>query len=75
MVVLCCILVVTGFLPSPISRSSLSSPPSQVYMYVHGIFFEALEYLRIHSTMLLVWIRPSGRAPHSADANKDGFML
>ena len=30
MVVLCCILVVTGFLPSPISRSSLSSPPSQV---------------------------------------------
>ena len=46
-----------------------------MYMYVHGIFFEALEYLRIHSTMLLVWIRPSGRAPHSADANKDGFML
>ena len=31
MVVLCCILVVTGFLPSPISRSSLSSPPSQVF--------------------------------------------
>ena len=31
MVVLCCIVVVTGFLPSPVSRSSLSSPPSQVY--------------------------------------------
>ena len=30
MVVLCCIVVVTGFLPSPVSRSSLSSPPSQV---------------------------------------------
>ena len=33
MVVLCCILVVTGFLPSPISRSSLSSPPSQVFLH------------------------------------------
>ena len=31
MVVLCCIVVVTGFLPFPVSRSSLSSPPSQVY--------------------------------------------
>ena len=30
MVVLCCIVVVTGFLPFPVSRSSLSSPPSQV---------------------------------------------
>ena len=30
MVVLCCIVVVTGFLLSPVSRSSLSSPPSQV---------------------------------------------
>ncbi len=32
MVVLCCIVVVTGFLPFPVSRSSLSSPPSQVDM-------------------------------------------
>ena len=32
MVVLCCIVVVTGFLPSPVSRSSLSSPPSQVIL-------------------------------------------
>ena len=32
MVVLCCIVVVTGFLPSPVSRSSLSSPPSQVLL-------------------------------------------
>ena len=31
MVVLCCIVVVTGFLPFPVSRSSLSSPPSQVW--------------------------------------------
>ena len=30
MVVLCCIVVVTGFLPFLVSRSSLSSPPSQV---------------------------------------------
>ena len=30
MVVLCYIVVVTGFLPFPVSRSSLSSPPSQV---------------------------------------------
>ena len=35
MVVLCCIVVVTGFLPSSISRSSLSSPPSQVYIYIY----------------------------------------
>ena len=35
MVVLCCILVVTGFLPSPISRSSLSSPPSQVFSFFY----------------------------------------
>ena len=33
MVVLCCIVVVTGFLPSPVSRSSLSSPPSQVFFH------------------------------------------
>ena len=33
MVVLCCIVVVTGFLPSPVSRSSLSSPPSQVFFF------------------------------------------
>ena len=33
MVVLCCIVVVTGFLPFPVSRSSLSSPPSQVIFY------------------------------------------
>ena len=35
MVVLCCIVVVTGFLPFPVSRSSLSSPPSQVYIYIY----------------------------------------
>ena len=33
MVVLCCIVVVTGFLPFPVSRSSLSSPPSQVSIH------------------------------------------
>ena len=33
MVVLCCIVVVTGFLPFLVSRSSLSSPPSQVCIY------------------------------------------
>ena len=35
MVVLCCIVVVTGFLPFPVSRSSLSSPPSQVLLSKH----------------------------------------
>ena len=34
MVVLCCIVVVTGFLPFLVSRSSLSSPPSQVFCFV-----------------------------------------
>ena len=34
MVVLCCIVVVTGFLPFPVSRSSLSSPPSQVIILI-----------------------------------------
>ena len=34
MVVLCCIVVVTGFLPFPVSRSSLSSPPSQVIIII-----------------------------------------
>ena len=37
MVVLCCIVVVTGFLPFLVSRSSLSSPPSQVYIYFRGL--------------------------------------
>ena len=37
MVVLCCIVVVTGFLPSPVSRSSLSSPPSQVCVWCDQI--------------------------------------
>ena len=38
MVVLCCIVVVTGFLPFPVSRSSLSSPPSQVYLIINLCF-------------------------------------
>ena len=32
-----CIVVVTGFLPSPLSRFSLSSPPSQVHYIKYDI--------------------------------------
>ena len=43
MVVLCCIVVVTGFLPFPVSRSSLSSPPSQVLsIRILAYFFKCL---------------------------------
>ena len=37
MVVLCCITVVTGFLPCPVSRSSFSFPPSQVSYIEYSI--------------------------------------
>ena len=42
MVVLCCIAVVTGFLPSPVSRSSFSSPPSQVLFPNGHLIFQHL---------------------------------
>ena len=45
MVVLCCIVVVTGFLPFPVSRSSLSSPPSQVVSLCFVLVFVAGQFL------------------------------
>ena len=53
MVVLCRIVVVTGFLPFPVSRSSLSSPPSQVnckrnvYIYIYICFLNLYKALKI----------------------------
>ena len=57
MVVLCCIVVVTGFLPFPVSRSSLSSPPSQVLFITHfGTFLVhqpvKCRFLRLFSVFL-----------------------
>ena len=56
MVVLCCIVVVTGFLPFPVSRSSLSSPPSQVLIYLHiFIVFSSTRSLLFWNTIQLIF--------------------
>ena len=68
MVVLCCIVVVTGFLPSPVSRSSLSSPPSQVnilYTYLMQYIHIQIYEFKNWSLLLLdisddFWACPSG---------------
>ena len=65
MVVLCCIVVVTGFLPFPVSRSSLSSPPSQVYIYRYQFCFHAeMPCLNIFNSA--VSLGPFGSSQHLA---------
>ena len=56
MVVLCCIVVVTGFLPFLVSRSSLSSPPSQVYIYFQNIFWNLNFLLFLFAGRILMYI-------------------
>ena len=55
MVVLCCIVVVTGFLPFLVSRSSLSSPPSQVYYKYMAPTYVADFQVSTRSQLLGVW--------------------
>ena len=65
MVVLCCIVVVTGFLPSPVSRSSLSSPPSQVSSSQPNPIESAQLLLQFAS--LALEIMNSSSCPHVTD--------